>query len=93
MLTGSHSNSFVRGVYDECLRIIDPNGGYLWNEVFPSVQISSTNAKDCRIDLDKRKRFETLEVTAIGTGNAGRYRAAALLYCDVCVSGILVVWA
>ena len=23
MLTGSHSNSFVRGVYDECLRIFD----------------------------------------------------------------------
>lgn len=22
MLTGSHSNSFVRGVYDECLRIL-----------------------------------------------------------------------
>jgi hypothetical protein len=29
MLTGSHSNSFVRGVYDECLRILDPQGEYL----------------------------------------------------------------
>ena len=34
MLTGSHSNSFVRGVYDECLRIFDPQGEYLWHEVF-----------------------------------------------------------
>lgn len=90
MLTGSHSNSFVRGVYDECLRILDPNGEYLWHDVFPTVQVSSTNAKDCRIDLGKRKRFETLEFTSIGTGNAGLYRASRLLYCDDLVSGIEV---
>lgn len=90
MLTGSHSNSFVRGVYDECLRILDPHGEYLWQDVFPGIQISGTNAKDCRIDLDKRQRFETLEFTSIGTGNAGLYRAATLLYCDDLVSGIEV---
>ena len=90
MLTGSHSNSFVRGVYDECLRILDPQGEYLWHDVFPTVSVSSTNAKDCRIDLGKRKRFETLEFTSIGTGNAGLYRASRLLYCDDLVSGIEV---
>ena len=90
MLTGSHSNSFVRGVYDECLRILDPQGEYLWHDVFPTVQVSGTNAKDCRIDLGKRKRFETLEFTSIGTGNAGLYRASRLLYCDDLVSGIEV---
>ena len=90
MLTGSHSNSFVRGVYDECLRILDPNGEYLWHEVFPGVSVSNTNAKDCRIDIGKRKRFETLEFTSIGTGNAGLYRASRLLYCDDLVSGIEV---
>lgn len=90
MLTGSHSNSFVRGVYDECLRIFEPNGEYLWHDVFPGVEVSNTNAKDCRIDLGARKRFETLEFTSIGTGNAGLYRAATLLYCDDLVSGIEV---
>lgn len=90
MLTGSHSNSFVRGVYDECLRILDVNGDYLWHDVFPTLSVSSTNAKDCRIDIDKRQRFETLEFTSIGTGNAGLYRAATLLYCDDLVSGIEV---
>lgn len=90
MLTGSHSNSFVRGVYDECLRILDIHGEYLWHDVFPDIKVSSTNAKDCRIDLDKRQRFETLEFTSIGTGNAGLYRAATLLYCDDLVSGIEV---
>ena len=90
MLTGSHSNSFARGVYDECLRILDPQGEYLWHDVFPTVSVSNTNAKDCRIDLGKRKRFETLEFTSIGTGNAGLYRASRLLYCDDLVSGIEV---
>ncbi len=90
MLTGSHSNSFIRGVYDECLRILEPEGEYLWHDVFPSIKVSGTNAKDCRIDLDKRQRFETLEFTSIGTGNAGLYRASTLLYCDDLVSGIEV---
>nr|DAO25292.1 MAG TPA: Terminase [Caudoviricetes sp.] len=89
-LTGSHSNAFIRGVYDECLRILDKNGEYLWQDVFPDISLTSTNAKDCRIDVDKRQRFETLEFTSIGTGNAGLYRASDLLYCDDLVSGIEV---
>lgn len=89
-LTGSHSNAFIRGAYDECLRMMDKDGEYLWREVFPAVSISNTNAKDCRIDIGNRKRFETLEFTSIGTGNAGLYRAARLLYCDDLVSGIEV---
>lgn len=88
ILTGSHSNAFVRGVYDECLRMLDPNGEYLWKDVFPDVKVTSTNAKDYRIDLGRRKRFETLEFTSIGTGNAGLYRASKLLYCDDLVAGL-----
>ena len=90
ILTGSHSNAFIRGVYDECLRIFDKNGEYLWRDVFPGLSVVNTNAKDCRIDLGKRKRFETLEFTSIGTGNAGLYRASRLLYCDDLVSGLEV---
>jgi len=90
ILTGSHSNSWVRGAYDECLRILDKNGEYLWHDVFPDVEVCSTNAKDCRIDVGRPKRFQTLEFTSIGTGNAGLYRASTLLYCDDLVSGIEV---
>ena len=90
ILTGSPSNAFVRGCYDEVLRLVDPRGEYLWHDVFPGISVSGTNAKDCRIDFDKRQRFETLEFTSIGTGNAGLYRAATLLYCDDLVSGIEV---
>jgi len=90
ILTGSHSAAFVRGVYEECLRIFDPNGEYLWHDVFPELGVSGTNAKDFRIDIGKRKRFETLEFTSIGTGNAGLYRAKQLLFCDDLISGIEV---
>ena len=83
----SHNASFLNGVYNECLRIIQP-GEYLWSDVFPTVQLANTNAKDMRIDLGSKKRFETLEFSSIGSGNAGKVRATNLLYCDDLVSGI-----
>ena len=88
ILGGSHSNAFLRGVYDECLRIVDPKGEYLWCEVFPNVRVCSTNAQDMKIDLGAPKRFTTLEFSSIGSGNAGKVRAEQLLYCDDLVDGI-----
>ena len=42
MLCGSHSNSFLRGCYDECLRIMGKETEYLWRDVFPNIDIEST---------------------------------------------------
>lgn len=92
MLTGSHANSFLTGVYGEILRMLDPNGEYLWQDVFPGMKVINTNAKDMMIDigLEKRnaKRFATLEFTSVGAGNAGKVRAENLLYCDDLVDGL-----
>jgi predicted phage terminase large subunit-like protein len=88
MLTGSHSNSFLRGVYDECLRIMGKEGEYLWHDVFPNIDIERTNAADLAIDIGTPKRFSTLQFTSVGSGNAGKVRAEGLLYCDDLVSGI-----
>lgn len=88
MLGGSHSNSFLRGVYDEILRLMDKEGEYLWHDVFPNIEVCNTNAKDMRVDLDKPQRFETFEFSSIGSGNAGKVRAGTLLYCDDLVDGI-----
>ena len=86
ILTGSHANSFLSGAYAECLRMMDPQGDYLWHDVFPELKVISTNAKDMLIDIgkDKRdgKRFTTLEFSSIGSGNAGKVRAEQLLYAD-----------
>lgn len=92
ILGGSHSNAFLRGVYDECLRILQPDGEYLWHDVFPTVQVVKTNAQDMMIDLgeDRKsgKRFATFEFSSIGSGNAGKVRAENLLYCDDLVDGL-----
>lgn len=88
ILIGSHNSEFIRGSYDETLRLIDPVGEYLYMDVFPRAFVVNTNAKNCRIDINRPKRFETFEFTTIGSGNAGLYRAQQLLYCDDLVSGI-----
>ncbi len=88
MLTGSHSNSFLRGCYDECLRIMSGDGEYLWKDVFRDIAIERTNAADLAVDIGTPKRFATLQFTSVGSGNAGKVRAEQLLYCDDLVSGI-----
>lgn len=92
ILIGSHNKDFLAGTYGECLRLMDPQGEYLWKDVFPKLRIIQTNAKSLMIDIGedqkKAKRFMTLEYTSIGSGNAGKVRAENLLYCDDLVDGI-----
>lgn len=86
ILTGSHANSFLRGAYDECLRMMSKGGEYLWHDVFPNMEVIKTNAQDMLIDVGETikdaKRFPTLEFSSIGSGNAGKVRAMGLLYVD-----------
>lgn len=92
ILTGSHSNAFLRGAYEECNRLMDPEGEYRWQDIFPGERVIRTNAQDMLIDIgkDKRssKRFTTLEFSSIGSGNAGKVRAENLLYCDDLVDSL-----
>lgn len=88
MLESSHNMAFLRGCYDELLRICDPDGEYLYADVFPNSPVVETNAKDLRIDLQTPKRFQTFQLTSVGAGNAGKVRATKLLYCDDLVDGI-----
>lgn len=90
ILTFSHDSGIVRGFYDEVLRIIGKDGEYRYRDVFPDTEspLVGTNAKELRIDLGKSKRFETFQFSSVGAGNAGKYRASELLYCDDLCSGI-----
>ena len=92
MLTGSHNKDFLAGVYGELLRMLDPEGEYLWFNVFPELKVIGTNAKTLMIDIGEDvkagKRFATLEFTSVGSGNAGKVRAENLLYCDDLVDGL-----
>ena len=85
-VSASHSHSIVEGMYEECLRFMGSDE-YRWGEVFGE-EVVNTKAKELRIDVRKKKRFQTLSFTSIGAGNAGKLRAAELLYCDDLVDGI-----
>ena len=87
-LMGSHNVEFLRGVYDECLRIFDISGEYRWADVFKNVSVVKRNAKNLRIDLGKPKRYETIELSSIGSGMAGKVRATAYLMLDDLCEGI-----
>ena len=87
-IIGSHSNSFLRGLYDEVQRIVGKRSEYLWQNVFPQTHLVGTNAKDLMLDLGTRKRFSTYELSSIGSGNAGKIRAANILYLDDLIDGI-----
>ena len=87
-LIGSHNTAFLRGLYDEIGRIVGRKSEYLWQRVFPNVHPAGSNAKDLMYDLGTRKRFSTYEFSSIGSGNAGKVRAANILYLDDLVDGI-----
>lgn len=88
VLGGSHSNSLLHGIFDELLRVIDKDGEYLYNDVFPLAPVVGNSGKELRIDLQTQKRFETFEFSSIGSGNAGKVRCSRLLYCDDLIDGI-----
>lgn len=88
ILGTSHNNDFLIGIYGEILRMIDPQGEYLWQDIFPDVRLAKTDAKRLRVDLGQAKRFETFELSSIGSGNAGKVRASNIAYADDLVDGI-----
>lgn len=91
-IVGSHNNSFLAGMYGEMLRIFDAQGEYKWCDVFPGLSVIATNAKDMMIGLGYSKsddmRFKTLQMSSIGSGNAGKIRAMNWLYVDDLVEGL-----
>ena len=87
-LIGSHSSGILRGMYGELLRIVQKDGEYLYNEIFPQSPLVETNSKDLQIDLERSKRFSTIQMTSPGASNAGKSRASNYLYCDDLVEGL-----
>ena len=88
ILLGSHSHSILQGMYEEILRMLDATGEYLWRDIFPAIPLVGKSARTLRIDLGKRKRFDTIEMGALGENLAGKVRASNLLCLDDLVSGI-----
>jgi predicted phage terminase large subunit-like protein len=86
-LASAHSGLLTRSFFDGVLQIItDPE--YLWADVFPGVELASTNTKEETIDLNKKHRFSTLTCRAINASLTGATRCDKILYADDLCSGI-----
>ena len=86
-LASAHSGTLTHSFYDGVMQIItDPE--YLWADVFPGVNVASTNSKEETIDLGKKHRFSTLTCRAINASLTGATRCDKILYADDLCSGI-----
>ena len=86
-LASAHADKLTRSFFDGVGTIItDPE--YLWHDVFPGVQLESTNAKDETINLDRPNRFKSLTCRSIDGSLTGATRCEGVLYADDLVSGI-----
>ena len=78
----SHSADIARMYYDGSYDIVTNNTEYAWQEIFPDLAVTSTNAKMGMFNIGKYKPFQSLQVTSTGAENAGKVRASKFLMLD-----------
>lgn len=77
----SHSADITRMYYDGVLSILE-DSEYTWKELFPSLSVTSTNAKMGQINVGKYKPFQNLMTASVGSEMAGKVRASYILLVD-----------
>ena len=84
----SHSGDITRMYYDGMYDIVTNADEYAWNEIFPDLQVTSTNAKMEQFNVGKYKSFPSVQCTSVGSKNAGKVRASKFLLVDDMIGGI-----
>lgn len=84
----SHSGDITRMYYDGMYDIVTNADEYAWNEIFPDLQVTSTNAKAEQFNVGKYKSFPSVQCTSVGSKNAGKVRASKFLLVDDMIGGI-----
>lgn len=84
----SHSGDITRMYYDGVQDILTNADEYTWNEIFPDLKVTSTNAKMEQLNIGKYKPFPNLQCTSVGSKNAGKVRCNKFLLCDDLIGGI-----
>lgn len=87
-LMSGHATPLTKGFYEGVLAIFTDLVEYAWHEVFPDVEIQSTNSKDTIINLNEPSRFGTITCRSIGGSLTGATRCEGYLYADDLCSGI-----
>ena len=78
----SHSGDITRMYYDGVLQMVTDSDEYTWNEIFPDLGVTNTNAKLGQFNVGKYKPFPSLQTTSVGAENAGKVRASKFLLVD-----------
>lgn len=87
ILAAGHTTGLIQSFYNELLNLMtDPE--YRFKEIFPNVEIVNKSSEYYYIDLNKKKRFHTLNYVSIETGGTGKVQAERLLYCDDLVKDV-----
>lgn len=84
----SHSGDITRMYYDGVYDIVTNVEDYCWNEIFPQLSVTSTNAKMEQFNIGKYKPFPSVQCTSVGSKNAGKVRASKFLLVDDMIGGI-----
>lgn len=84
----SHSGDITRMYYDGVYDIVTNSDEYTWGEVFPGLEVTSTNAKLEQFNVGKYKPFQSVQCTSVGSKNAGKVRANKFLLVDDMIGGI-----
>lgn len=84
----SHSGDITRMYYDGVYDIVTNAEEYTWNEIFPDLSVTSTNAKMEQFNVGKYKSFLSVQCTSVGSKNAGKVRASKFLLVDDMIGGI-----
>lgn len=84
----SHSGDITRMYYDGVYDIVTNADEYTWNEIFPNLRVTGTNAKLEQFNIGKYKPFPSVQCTSVGSKNAGKVRASKFLLVDDMIGGI-----
>ncbi len=87
-LSSAHSSILTRSLYDGVLEIINDPVEYTWHEIFPTIQLTNTNAKETTVNLERNGRFKTWTFRSIDGSLTGATRCNRFLTADDLVSGI-----
>lgn len=84
----SHSAGITRMYYDSVYQIVTDSLTYCWKDVFPTLKVTTTNAKEQQFNIGAYKPFPSLQTASVGSGNAGKIRASKFLLVDDMIASI-----
>ena len=84
----SHSGDITRMYFDGVYDIVTNSDEYTWNEIFPNLCVTSTNAKLEQFNIGKYKPFPSVQCTSVGSKNSGKVRSSKYLLVDDLIGGV-----